>query len=740
MFKRVLLLAALLASALAAGSPLPALAQGSPSFIVEAALPNSERQKFPHIDTFGSTVYVAGNAEREFARLWTKADTATSFPEPRTLGNAGGTPDYATASVFAKDDGTIYVAWINANDRRIYMRWKGPSDADFRPQTTVYGVAQPFEVEVAANEDGVFVFWREVGLPVKYRRSPDGTNWNVPAESIGTVKVEPFLDVAAGPGRKLAVAYYRDRIEGDDAYLQGYLGIWNGSGFLQERIPAVPDRNFANPSVAVGPDGSFSIAMRSTEKESGLGAGVYVADRSPTGTWSNVIRLARGDTLSTGIDIDPAGNTHLFINSKANGPVGLYYTYRRPGQGYGGGQPNTAPDRLLAIQEGGQFIANVRAAASLRDRSYGHAVVERFDGNDIPFGRYFLVALPVNNVGATGISIEGGAATTNKSTLNVTFTGLTGAPTEVRSSWGAPPAANAAFGPFNVASPTIAVPLPAGANPNCSALTLYTQLRAGSTTQVTPNSDTIVLDQAVQADYYVSGVTPALDPGYTNSLNATVFVYSGADCSGLASASVSGPVSGGSISLPVASTTLVIQNVQLTGNPATPGPKVLSFAAADQLGNSTTGVTRTVVYDPVAPLFTGLASESAATLVPYPDGTAQMRLALDNLVASDVGGVLAGLELVAVAPTVNGVTPTSAPVRIPFDELDSFVVNGDGSLNLRDTITLTDFFSAADLVPGTYRFTIRVLDGAGNASAASRTISETLTAVTYPVWAPYTRR
>lgn len=740
MLKRALIVVALLASALAAGLPPLALAQGSPVYITTAPLALSERIKFPHVDTLGSEVLVAGNAERSVVRLWSKPDTATSFGAPRTIGAAEATPDYTTASIFVTDAGVVHYAWTHERDSRIYLRTKRPGDADFGPRLTVYGTGQPFEVEVAANEDGVFVFWREPGQPVKYRRSPDGVNWSVPIGLIGGVAAEPFLDVAAGPGRRLALAFYRNRVENDNDYLQCYLAIWNGTGFTIERVPFVIDRSFANPSVALRPDGGWVVAARSTERENGLGAGVYVADRLPSGNWDVIGRLARGDTLSTTVDVDPLGNTHLFWVSREAGPTDLYYIYRRAGEGYGGQPPASQRASPLRVAMGSTFITNVRAAASLRDRSYGHAVTERFEGGPSE-GQYFLFGLPVTLVGAAGISIEGGAPLTSKSALSVSFSGITGTPTGVRWSWGAPPAADAPFSPFSAASPTITVPLPAGADPNCSTLTLYTQLQAGSAVQQGASSDSIVLDQAVQAEFFVAGPPPAIDVRYTGSLSARTFVYGGGDCAGLATTSVSGPLPGGSRDLPVAGKGLYGETIELAGDAVAPGPLEFGFLASDLAGNTMAApVTRTLIYDPVPPTLLALAPESAATLVPNPEGTAQLRLALDGLDAVDPGGVVAGLAIQVTGPPVDGVPVESALLRVPFTQMDQVTTAEDGTLSVRETLSLTQFFAPEQLLPGTYTFTISVVDGAGNVSAESETRSEILEAITYPVWVPLARR
>lgn len=734
--KRAFFLIVVLASMLAAGLPPVALAQGGPVYITTAQLPRSEETKLPHIDTIGSEVLIASNAENEEVRLWRKADTANSFANPALMGPAtGGKPDYNSASVFVSSTGTTYVAWAYHDERRIYLRTKGPGDADFGPRIITFGAGIPYEPEVAAHEDGVFIFWREVGLPIRYRRSTDGTTWNVPIGTLGTVQAEPFLDVAAGAGRKLAVAYYRE--DSGSNRLQGYLAVWNGSDFVNERIPTVPDRSFANPSVALLPDGGFTVTIRSVEAESGLGAGVYVGDRSAAGSWSSVIRLARGETLAASLDVDPLGNVQIFWISREAGTADLYYTYRRVGEGYGGSPPAATGAAPLRVTTGSSFITNVRAAVSLRDRSYGHAVTERFDGGEST-GQYYLFGLPVNIVGAASVSIEGGAPLTSKAAVSVTFAGLSGAPTEVRWAWGAPPAAGVAYSPFNAASPTITVPVPGDANPNCATLTLYTQLKAGAVEQQQPGSDTIILDRAVQAEYFITGPAPALNPGYTSSRSANVFVYSGADCAGIATASVSGPLTGDSLNLPVAGTKLAGQSIELTGDP---GVKALGFLASDLAGNVTAGpVTRTITYDPEPPTLRAIGAETANTLVPNPKGTTQLRLALDSFDSVDTGGVVAGIEVVVVGPPTGGPVATSDPVVIPFSAMDQVTTNPDGTFNLRDTLSLADFLAPAELVPGTYTFVIRAVDAAGNVSATSQSLSESLATITFPAWVPFARR
>ncbi|GAB4444804.1 MAG: sialidase family protein [Chloroflexi bacterium OHK40] len=725
MLQRSVALCALVMALLMSGSVPAAFAQSGPSLITETRLPSSDDIKYPHIDTLDSTVYVAGNAERSVARLWSKADSAASFAAPRTLGSAEGKPDNTSAAIFTAPDGTLYYAWTNQTEKRIYLRSRAPGAADFGPTRLVTGASpDPVEVEVAANEDGIFVFWREPDLPLRYRRSADGVNWAVPTQSATDVAIEPLLDVAAGSGRRLAVAYYRGR--GD--HLQSYLAIWNGSGFVNERIPAVEDRDFANPSVALLPDGSFAIAMRSTEKDSGFGAGVYVAERSPTGVWSGVARLVRGETLSVGIDADPLGNIHLFWISRASGGADLWYTFRRSGQAYGGNP--------LVVDTGDLPIFNVRAAASLSDRSYGHAASERFQGA-VVFGQYFLFGAGVNLVGASGITLANGQEITNSPAVSVTFSGVQGNPTQVRWRWGAPPTdTQSDSGGFQPFTNPLSVATPPLADPNaCTSATLYTQLRAGSANQAGTNSDSIILDRAVQSSFSVTDPNPGFDPAYTNQPVATVRVNNALECAGLAAGVVSGQIAGGSVVLDVAGKSFVETNVDLTGGP---GAYELTFSATDQLGNGGSG-TGTIIYDPTPPVLGDAGT--VITPQPDPDGTTIVDLTLEGVTVSDNEGLYGIIVQPNVTPTAGGAPIAGIPFVVPFSEFNVLETNPDtGQLTARVSVNLADGLPPASLVPGTYDLVITFVDRAGNQSLANTVRTLTISEVTYPLHLPIIRQ
>lgn len=707
-----------------------ARAQSGPALVVENRLPGSNDVKRPHVDTlpgpqFGSphTILVSGVADRSEARLWAKPDTTLVFPNPQPLGLAAGQPDDTTTSIAVAPDRTIYYAWVNANAGQILLRSRRPNATDFGPTQLIFSSrAFPNDVEVGANEDGVFVFWRLADGVVLYKRSLDGVTW--PAEPTRLMPGVAYrrLDVAAGPGRQLIVGYTK----GLDDVLQAYVSIWNplSGSFVEERVPTVTDRTFADPHVAIKPLGGYFVALRSDDSVTG---GAWFAERAANGVWTTPGRLVRGRVSSITVDLDEYGNVHLAWIGDAAGQPDLFYAFRRAG-----GASFEGP---LLVRSGALPIFNLQLAAHLRDQSYGHIVAERFTGAGL-VTQYYLFGAPVTLVGSAGITIENGAPTTNKPVVSVTFAGVQGDPNLVRWRWGAPPTdqANDSGGyqpftnPLNVAAPALS-------GPACTPFTLYTQLRRGEAVQPAASSASIVFDRAVQTMVSVSNPLPAFDPAFTRRLLATVMLNNAAECSGLAAALVRGPIDapGGQLPLNVGSLPEFTTELALTGDP---GVKTLQFVLTDRLGN-TLEVERSITYDPVRPVFD--SASAALALQPHPQATTLLELTLDNISAGDdkrLFGIVVRPEL---TPAAGGAPVAGRALVLPFSQM-SEVSERDGRLRLRTTINLVRAFDAAQLVPGRYMLAITFADAAGNESLANAVGAVSLERITFPVFQPLALR
>lgn len=703
-------------------------AQGSPVLIAENLLPRSNDVKRPHVDTLPAsgqphTVLVSGVAERSEARLWAKPDGVPQFPNPQPIGLAEGQPDNTTTSVFVAPDRTIYYAWVNANANQIFLRVRRPGDADFGPpQLIVSTPAFPNDVEVGANEDGVFVFWRLADGVIQYRRSRDGVSWPDPPVRLMPGVALRRMDVAAGPGRQLIIGYTKPL---DDA-LQTYVSIWNRDtgAFFEERIPTVTDRPFADPQVALNPNGGYFVALRSDD---GVLGGAWFSERPAGGAWSQPGRLVRGRVSSIAVDVDVFGNVHMAWIGDATGTPDLFYAFRRTGGSFEG---------PLLVRSGALPIFNLQLAANVRDQSYAHIVAERFTGGGLR-GQYYLFGAPVSPVNAAGIAIEGGAAFTNRPVVAVTFAGLQGNPDEVRWRWGAPPTdqENDSGGyrpltnPLSVPAPPLPIPT------RCTPAVLYTQVRARSVFQLEPNSDAITFDRAVQTAVAVVSPVEGFDPGYTNQPAATIALSNAAECSGLVAALVSGPlnVPGGVLPLEAAGRPALGVTVGLTGDP---GPKTLRFAFTDGVGNGLE-TERTIVYDPIRPVF----DPDAATLelAPNPQGTSAVELVLDNAAAGDDARLFGIVVRPELTPAGGGAPVAGRPLVLPFGAM-SEVTARDGRLRLRATVNLARSFAPFQLAPGVYRLVVTFADAAGNESLANIVGSVNLERITFPVLQPLVRR
>ncbi|MFV9505789.1 MAG: hypothetical protein AB4911_14635 [Oscillochloridaceae bacterium umkhey_bin13] len=739
MRQRLFLLVALLLPILVFSPAQPSLAQGDPSFVTTFTMGRSELNKFPSAATSRANVYIAGNAEERIIRLWSKADTANATPVPLELGLTNGRPDFTSAAVFADEAGTIHVAWSDNVARRVYIRSQFPGGS-FGPQLTVSAIEPfPVEVQVAAMEDGVFVFWREPEGPIRYRRSADALTWNGPSLTVFGQVAMPTFSVAAGPGRRMALGSTHG-IGGE--HLSPFVSLWdaNSQNFFTERIPTPTNQTYANPSISLKPDGGYLTAFRNDDESPNV-HGVYISERGPLGGagWNNPGRINRSRVSTASATVDAFGNVHLYWVSSISGAPDLYYAFRRPNQEFD-------PRTFQGIGTGGSAIFNLDTASNVRDRSYGHAVAERFTGTVSRIQYYlFALPLPIPPPTAVGLILANESPTTNQATISATLTGIAHSPNQIRWRWGQPPLETDTFVAFDPITSTLTVGVPTSVEGNCTPLTLFTQLRRGTppvANQEGTNSATILIDRGLQVvlDVIAPGT---LDPRYTRSPDLTVLVNTAAECSGLMSGSVSGPLVGGTINMPLNPPPIFTQPIQVTGDI---GSKLLTFTGSDRLGNSAT-VTRTIFLDPIPPILVGAADETTTTLVPGTLSPVLLSLDLRSLEARDENGILAGLVIQAqLTPATSAGDPPATPMIgreliIPFTQL-VVTTNSDGTLNLVGTLDLARFFPSNELVPGTYRFQIGVADGAGNRSerASDLVLTEELDRIGFGLFIPQVRR
>ncbi len=519
--------------------------------LVNADLPNSDNSKFPHVVGIGSQVFASGH-DGSKASYWKKADSATSWPSPTSVGTAAGQSDYASVTITRGPDGSAYVAWIDQNAKKVYMRRVKP-DGTMDDTKTVAGNDGTFRVyvEIAVATDGrIFVVWSE-DFRFRYRTSTDGGNTWTGTQIASSKTSQGSPSIAAGPNGLVILAH-------GGANGSIYAAIWNGSGWDDQTIATGGggDEFLADSTVSIAANGKAYMAWRR------VGGGIYYAERQSNGTWP-ISKLADGAAYgSVAIAADSQNNLHLNWISNISGATDMYYAFK----------PNGAPWQGPLRTPGGGFITNPKASATTASRVYGHAVAEDFTGGTVR-ARYFLYDTgvtggPGNDVSATPLNTYAkGITKDNPFTLG--FSDVIGNPDQVRYHWD--------VAPTNADQPqtfgtSIQVPAPQSISPAaCETHTLYTQVISSTNhiteTQAKPINFTF--DTGVQAyiratnpflaglpttystnDVYVNGAGGAYDgdPNYTRMRQFFLGIYGGGDCSGLNNFVVvggeAGPISG----------------------------------------------------------------------------------------------------------------------------------------------------------------------------------------------------
>jgi hypothetical protein len=496
--------------------PIASQAQDpDPSFVEQFRVSGVTEVKFPHIAAADERVHLAANINQADAAYWQKTATADSFGTPENLGVAEDQPDYSTTSIAVGADGLLAYVWVNQPERTIYLRTKAPDESWASARTVARGQSFPVTPEVIIDAAGaITVAWRNPDQPISYRRTTDrGATWGAITRASTKVAINaPAL--AAGLTGELALTY----TAGDGAFLQTFVGIWNGSRFVEERLSR-QNSDYADPTITILPNGRLLAAWRGIA-ESGSLSGVFVGERQTDGSWQQRQLIGGTVTGKPSIIADADGVLHVVWTGLVGGTYRLWYAVRAV--------DGTWTDPVTAPSSGGQIF---NAAAAVGDDADGarylHAVSEDFQGDFIYLRAYRFDSGIRQQVAVAGRPIIAQDATRSAAdTFDVTFTEVAGNPTEVRARWGTPPTDADAWQPY---STTLTVAAPVAHSTACETLTLFTQLRRGSTLQTSAASDTIVRDQAVQVS--VSAAPEDGAAGYTNDAQAHWRIDDAGECS-----------------------------------------------------------------------------------------------------------------------------------------------------------------------------------------------------------------
>lgn len=711
----ILALCALLLIGLApsiGGRPAQAQAGAAPvvRFDQQLALPGSVETKLPQVALSAGAAHMAGNTGRLDASYWSRPAEAGSIAAPLRIGPALEQPDYSTASIAAGRDGRLYYAWINQPDRAIFLRVRG-LDGAWGPTLTVQrGSPFPVAVQVGAAADGsIFVLWRDPDRPFTYRRSTDGgARWSA-AQPVSTGAGFNAPSIAAGTGGGVAVAY----TQGEGDRLQVYVGLWDGAGFREQRVSALSG-DFADPSVAIRPDGRILVAWRGIA-DRGPGSGVYLAEGRADGAWESR-QIVAGLTLGrVSVSLDEGGGAHLTWIGMAAGVSQLWHAYRPLGGAWSA--PAAAPSVGGAI-----FNAHGAAGRSAAGTLYAHAVSEIFFGSRVS-GRAYRFVVGGSPTSARPV-LEGGATHTRNTTLSLALIDQAGEPREVRYRWGGPPTASDPWHP--IAAP-LSVAAPAGAGVSrCEGLTLYTQVRGAGGVQEQAASVGITIDRAVQVALTPADTSGA--PGYTAGPLVALALDRGDECGALAfRADADGPFA--NLSAAQRALAVTIPDVE--------GRHEIAVELADSLGNRR-WYRPAVVLDRTPPRVGGAP---ALTISADPEATVLHRLTLSGVRYEDAAS---GRPWAAAVNVSRAQIPSdTALIDWQVTPLDPAQISAgaDGGLTIRLDQSIARRFTGDQLTPGRYHYMVRLIDPAGNRSAEVIEGVIELEAISYvQVYMPLLRR
>lgn len=737
-------------------APRPVHAQTTPAprLIFQASIPGINDVKAPDIATSGRLVHIGSNTNRLDAVYTSKVDTDQNFAQPQIVGEAPGQPDFSPVTVAAGLDGTVHIAWINQETRRLQHRSRPPG-GDFGAINLIAASnGFPASINMGVSSDGtVFVAWREPGEPSRVSFSTNnGASWNGPTALTSSEGVG-FPMLALGLNGQMAIAF----TVGDAALdrLQVFVAVWNGSSFTTERV-SPSDADYATPSVAIDYDGRMFVVYRGIENTETTG--VWLAEKI-TGGWQAEQLSGRVNISNpVNIAIDAEGTQHVSWIADIGGP---FYAYRPRGGSF------STP--IVAPNPGGSIFSPRMDLTMSDDEVYIHIVTELFGGSGVT-ARYYLFASPSINPPAPEPVINDGNPFNHRlSPVAVRFDNVSSPPpAQIRYRWDAPPDdANTDSGGWVPFANPMGVTLPERilTTTACVPSTLFIQVRreSGAVSKIT--NDAVTFDSEVYANVtlinpFTSQRAPTFTPlgesdqislaalggdsglggasngaiDYTRVPAFYLEVANMGDCSGIREFATgrSSTSFGPAVSLVSRS----FANILPFPGSMTLGANEVFVRIADEINNYQE-VRQTLIYDPAKPILASSTAESFSVVATDPRATVVQKLSIRDVTVVDNSYPGRGFWGVWIA---NSRTPIDDPASNP--DLRWFAGSAPGTSGTFNLAwNAASGLASSEVTPGTYYIYLRFLDGAGNATDSVLRTSVTLEELSFPrIYLPLVQR
>ncbi len=751
--------------------PLRTHAQEEAVFIRDVRLA-SNNAKYPQLAVDSRGVYISAvddisTTSDGNAKLWIKTsfEEENDFPMPLVVGTAtrGISQDHVQTSVATSPYGELYVMWIDQVAKTILVRrreadgvtWTPPLGSP--PFTVMRGHLFAAEPAIAVRTNGQIVAaWRDARVGrVFYTYSDNrGQTWSSPAFfSVPAYKMQQTA-MAAGPNGELAILFVRD----SPRPIHVMAALWNGTAFGNPvDINAHPSQNtdergFGDASVAFSPDPAPNtrIVIGYRHAEEGIFFTEKLVSEFNTLWIPQLLASGKGDSRVS-VDYDQARNLHVsWIRS-------LSPTSRTTNQIHHTVRPaNRSSFAPITSSSNIGRVFSAFGKARVTSASYMHVAYEYFEGDQPPKLGYALFRGP--RVFGSRPLIENDARMIGgdgKTSISVTFPQIdpSNPPTHVRWRWEAQLTDSeddsSGWQMFNPTGPTsvLTVPIPDRLRTDigCVDRTLYTQIRNANVSD-TVRSDNVIIDLGVAASIsianpfssmisspftslgdLVTGGASGGHPDYTRMPSVYLEVRDLGDCSGLRSVSMNfgsaSPTSFSNFSINDNRFANVL-SFAVSSNGAE-GPFPVIVTVRDRMDNSLT-ISRTMYYDATPPILINGSLEARSI---SNDATILVNLEFVELSVTDNLYPGRGFWGVWIA---NSREPVDDPINDPELVWTPVPVFGDSN-SFTLTWSVVTGLPETQRTPGIYYIYARVLDGAGNPSAAALPVTVVvIDELTYP--------